>query len=145
MSWAHPHVIISNRLTMKTQHVFTIAVATLVLLATTSVLPLGAVTNSLTPGSLDLTFDPTLTVLPMPVGPGSLDVTFDMTECGQFVGVGGSTASVFALLPLPDRTVLVRDDFIGVSDRHRNGVAALDSDGNRAQCLDPFSAQFLLL
>ena len=78
-------------------------------------------------------------------GPGALDPAFDVTAGGQFVGVGGSTASVFGLLPLPGGTDLVRDDFIGVRDRHRNGVAALDSDGNRAQSLDPFSPQFLLL
>jgi uncharacterized delta-60 repeat protein len=79
-----------------------------------------------------------LTVLPVPAGPGSLDITFDPTVEGEQVGLSSvDGAAVYALAVQLDGKTVVGGRFSSINGVPRNNIARLHPDGSVDVSFDP--------
>ena len=78
-----------------------------------------------------------LTVLAKPTGPGSLDVSFDPTVGGEIAGITGDAPSIFAMAKAPDGGVVVAGDFGAIDGQLRNSVARFEADGSLDESFSP--------
>jgi uncharacterized delta-60 repeat protein len=77
-----------------------------------------------------------VTVIPVPSTPGSVDVSFDPTAGGQWAGLGGSEVSINALVRLDDGRWLVGGSFVGLNNRPRLHLARLHPSGSVDETFD---------